>query len=559
MLEPTPDTFNWPDRPSSSDSTPDVKLEQTPDSKTFYVPSSTNPTFASKPQPNTSAPPPIRRHSSLGAVLRRSKQPYSTSPHEARTRNKFPNEAAKMSSANYPQHWVKSEGGGCCISSMGVKSSCTVPEVERQQAYAFTVSGARVRSSPIRHMEVIISPLKQPPIRRPTFGEDGRPRSSGSSMTSSSLRGAMGDIHLSHNSEGSNSPSPTSDGSQHQQESYDVASGMVWSQTNADVTGQSAIQTASFDGHSNPLSFQNISSSSGSLTSGSPSTSYMQYHEYNHSNYANPNASGTHSPPVFSTTGYSESFNGYPQTRPSTASGQPLIIPQLAHFPSSRGAMPITPTTAVAAGSRSSRSAEDELRYLRNKVRELELINESARLRIRELENELANPASGPLYSSSSISGLPSPAPQLPTSPSFAASWKTRTDARIKLFCSLNRAGNALCAWHDSRRERRAHPPRMAPPGHLNCGCTFEEALFEESLSRHDVGSYHPGESVRMDPALRNPLLKLLQKRYGYKDGDFERESISGNWMEGEGPGPWEARALAGISSHRKHRAEERR
>ena len=391
-------------------------------------------------------------------------------------------------------------------------------------------------------MKVITSPLEQPPIRRPTFSEDGRPRSSGSSMTSSSLRGAMGDIHLSHNSEGSNSPSPTSDGSQHQQESYDVASGMVWSQTNADVSSGQPVQTTSFD-----------------LTSGSPSTSYMQYHDYNHSSYPNPNASGNHSPPVFSTTGYSESFSAYPQTRSTTTPGGPLIIPQLTHFPSSRGVMPITPTTAVSAGSRPNRSTEDELRYLRNKVRELELINESARLRIRELESELANPASGSLYSSSSISGLPSPAPQLPTSPSFAASWKARTDARIKLFCSLNRAGNALCAWHDSRRERRAHPPRMAPPGHLNCGCTFEEALFEESLSRHDVGSYHPGESVRMDPALRNPLLKLLQKRYGYKDGDFERESISGNWMEGEGPGPWEARALAGISSHRKHRAEERR
>ncbi|KAF8431543.1 hypothetical protein L210DRAFT_3361543, partial [Boletus edulis BED1] len=72
-------------------------------------------------------------------------------------------------------------------------------------------------------------------------------------------------------------------------------------------------------------------------------------------------------------------------------------------------------------------------------------------------------------------------------------SWKARTDARIRLFCSLNRAGNALCSWHDSRRERRAYPPRMAPPGCLNCGCTYDEALFEESLSRHGVGSYHPG------------------------------------------------------------------
>jgi hypothetical protein len=115
MLEPTPDAFNWPERPSSSDSAAGVKLEQAPDSKAFYVPSSTTPTFASKPQPIASAPPPIRRHSSSGAVLRRSKQPYSTSPHEARIRNKYTNEAAKMSSANYPQHWVKAEGGGCCI------------------------------------------------------------------------------------------------------------------------------------------------------------------------------------------------------------------------------------------------------------------------------------------------------------------------------------------------------------------------------------------------------------------------------------------------------------
>ena len=410
-------------------------------------------------------------------------------------------------------------------------------------------------------MELIKTPLKQLPMRRPTYGEESRPQSSGSSIsiTSSSLRGAMGDIHLSSNSEGSNSPSPASDGSQQRQDSFNVASGMVWSQTNADVTGQPAIQAAGFDDHPNTLSFQNMSPSSGSLTSNSPSTSYLHYPGYNQSNYTNPNASSTHPPPVFSATGYPESFGSYPHTRGATTPAQPLIIPQLAHIPSARRSMSITPTTTVPAGHRTHPSTDDELQYLRNKVRELELINESARLRIRELENEVAHPTSGPMYSPSSISGLATAAPQLPTSPSFAASWRARTDARIKLFCSLNRAGNALCAWHDSRRERRAHPPRMAPPGHLNCGCTFEEALFEESLSRHDVGSYHPGESVRMDPALRNPLLKLLQKRYGYKDGDFEREPVTGNWDDGEGPGPWEARALAGISSHRKHRAEERR
>ncbi|KAJ7207032.1 hypothetical protein GGX14DRAFT_366622 [Mycena pura] len=127
-----------------------------------------------------------------------------------------------------------------------------------------------------------------------------------------------------------------------------------------------------------------------------------------------------------------------------------------------------------------------------------------------------------------------------PPTPTFLASWKARTEARVRHFCALNRAGNALCAWHDSRRERRAYPPRMAPPGVLNCGCTHAEALFEESLARARVGSYLPGESVRMDPALRNPLLKLLERRYGYRDGDFERDPRTGGWIEGEGPAMWE-------------------
>ena len=81
----------------------------------------------------------------------------------------------------------------------------------------------------------------------------------------------------------------------------------------------------------------------------------------------------------------------------------------------------------------------------------------------------------------------------------------------------------------------------MAPPGTLNCGCTQAEALFEESLSRHGVGSYLPGDNVRMDPALRNPLLRLLETRYGYRDGDFERDPVTGQWMENEGPERWEA------------------
>lgn len=204
---------------------------------------------------------------------------------------------------------------------------------------------------------------------------------------------------------------------------------------------------------------------------------------------------------------------------------------------------------------------EEENRLLRKKVKELELVNAQRQQRIRELEAELAirSTADRPLQNQAPSTSMITPIVSgTSTPPAVQMSWKARTDARIRLFCSLNRAGNALCSWHDSRRERRAYPPRMAPPGHLNCGCTYEEALFEESLSRHGVGSYHPGEAVRMDPALRNPLLKLLQERYGYRDGDFERNPVTGNWVDGEGSTLWEQKLLSGSSNSRK-RGEDRR
>ncbi|KIY48040.1 hypothetical protein FISHEDRAFT_17539, partial [Fistulina hepatica ATCC 64428] len=166
-------------------------------------------------------------------------------------------------------------------------------------------------------------------------------------------------------------------------------------------------------------------------------------------------------------------------------------------------------------------------------VRQLEEALDQAQERIRALENRQAS------------SSAPPPATPIP-SPDFQTEWQDRTQARIRLFCSLNRAGNALCAWHDSRRERRTYPPRMAPRGYLNCGCSYEEALFEESLARHDVGSYHPGDHVRMDPSLRNPLLKLLQERYGYQDGDFERDPVTGQWIDGEGAELWQQKAGMG-------------
>ncbi|KAG6332945.1 hypothetical protein ID866_6140 [Astraeus odoratus] len=234
-----------------------------------------------------------------------------------------------------------------------------------------------------------------------------------------------------------------------------------------------------------------------------------------------------------------------------------------AHYstPDSSGVMMQRPGSQASGQAipSSPQQMQEEISVLRRRIKELEMVNEQGRLRIQDLERELAGSTipsltQGPSTSSTLTYGQSTPQP-----PSVHSSWKARTDARIRLFCSLNRAGNALCAWHDSRRERRAYPPRMAPPGYLNCGCTFEEALFEESLARHGVGSYHPGESVRMDPALRNPLLRVLQKRYNYQDGDFERDPVTGEWVEGEGNVLWERKLAQGALSVRKARTEDRR
>jgi hypothetical protein len=55
-----------------------------------------------------------------------------------------------------------------------------------------------------------------------------------------------------------------------------------------------------------------------------------------------------------------------------------------------------------------------------------------------------------------------------------------------------------------------------------------------------------------MDPALRNPLLKLMQVRYGYRDGDFERDPITGEWVEGEGHQLWELKAQSGAGATKR-------
>lgn len=206
----------------------------------------------------------------------------------------------------------------------------------------------------------------------------------------------------------------------------------------------------------------------------------------------------------------------------------------------------VRPSSTAVYGSGVTSALDSDINNLRQTRQTLEYECHTLKLEVAKLQSQRSQLRRGSPSSSNSQNSTP------PQSANFQSSWNTRTDARIRYLCSLNRAGNALCAWHDSRRERRAFPPRNAPPGYLNCGCTYDEALFEESLSRHQVGSYLPGETVRMDPALRNPLLKLLQRRYGYQDGDFERDHRTGEWFDGEGPAKWEQLAQTGPSISRR-------
>lgn len=348
----------------------------------------------------------------------------------------------------------------------------------------------------------------------------------------------MGDTHLTSHS---NSPSPIDNSTYNMQ-------GVTWdpSQAHMPLTHAHYGATSAQDPG---LPYHDLSSSSGSL----PAASYPPYQNFNHN--PSPESLSPRSPDFPSSYSDSQQYPFHPVRPQPTIQTRSLVS---LNSSEQYGSLPRSSPTSLRP--RTSRTAheqyEEEIQHLRRKVRELELINESARLHQKELETELANQLPTSPHNHGSFNnghGLPSPIlTPSPQSSAFQASWKARTDARIRQFCSLNRAGNALCAWHDSRRERRAYPPRMAPPGRLNCGCTYEEALFEESLSRHGVGSYHPGENVRMDPALRNPLLKILQMRYGYRDGDFERDIATGEWVEGEGHAMWEHKAIAELPNARK-------
>ena len=74
---------------------------------------------------------------------------------------------------------------------------------------------------------------------------------------------------------------------------------------------------------------------------------------------------------------------------------------------------------------------EDVIANLRNQLRETEFLRRQDQARLadlqtgQEIEQQMTRDVDA----------------------QFKASWKGRTEARIKTLCALNRAGNALCAW----------------------------------------------------------------------------------------------------------------
>jgi hypothetical protein len=334
-------------------------------------------------------------------------------------------------------------------------------------------------------------------------GVQDRPSDMRSISSTSSLTGAMGDANLTSHTRHSRSPSSSNGGQVYTGTSHSQNHDLTWS--------PSAHMQSSMTIAMNNAAYPAVAGHGGLSLPYNVNQTNLDASAFNEypSRYGSPSSLSPNSPQY------------------QKESAAPFRS-QLSH-----NAMGFsgTPTSMHSySSSPEDKSNDDLVRRLQRRVQELEAECSRAKSALDAMRSTPAhNPTSAPRHSAA-----------------FMASWAARTEARVKHFCSLNRAGNALCSWHDSRRERRAYPPRNAPKETLNCGCSFKQALFEDSLSRHGVGSYNPGEAVRMDPALRNALLDLLEKRYGYKDGDFEHDPLTERWADGESPAAWEKKAQAG-------------
>ncbi|KAH7100063.1 hypothetical protein BKA62DRAFT_707465 [Auriculariales sp. MPI-PUGE-AT-0066] len=120
-----------------------------------------------------------------------------------------------------------------------------------------------------------------------------------------------------------------------------------------------------------------------------------------------------------------------------------------------------------------------------------------------------------------------------------------RSQLREQAICHPNRVGKAYCAWHGTARIKSNKTP---DPGNLSCDCPLKEALFEEALARHGVGSVKTGPE-RVHPDIRRALLQLLEKCFNYRDGDFDVDPATGQWIPGQTPHDWARRAARAANS----------
>ncbi|KAF8755524.1 hypothetical protein RHS01_05231 [Rhizoctonia solani] len=187
--------------------------------------------------------------------------------------------------------------------------------------------------------------------------------------------------------------------------------------------------------------------------------------------------------------------------------------------------IPIDPSLTVPSPPSSRDQLENELSSVRAKIRELEFMNDLLQLRVVELESE-KNKDSTIMSNLTTLSRLISNAAGMPEPrPASSDSALLTAPAMLSVHGMIAAASVALSrpVW-----------PLLAT------------STADAHTKRPSLKSPLPAWRRLLSPgrerpyALRNPLLKLLQWRFGYKDGDFERDPKSGVWVEGEGEHAWE-------------------